>query len=169
MMTSTNIVMLALAPLLAYRVYKRVHRLTVRQPSRLWRHWCSVMLFPLVLVALAAAVIKFPSTLAALAAGTVVGGLLGFVALKRTGFERIGSAYFYTPYAPIGIVVAMLFIARLMYRGYEMATLGVQKMPDLGSNPLTLSIIGVMAGYYLVYGAGLLRWRSAERVLEEKK
>ncbi|WP_426207475.1 hypothetical protein [Massilia sp. TWP1-3-3] len=168
MISNTNIVIMALAPLLMYRVYKRVQRLTVRQQSRTWRHWCAVTLFPLLLVGLAVAVIHIPLALAAIAGGVVVGAILGVVALRRTGFERVGSDYFYTPYAPIGMVVSMLFIARMAYRIFEMVTLGVQQTPNLGSSPLTLSILGIMAGYYLAYGAGLLRWRSAERALEQK-
>jgi hypothetical protein len=167
-MTNTNIVMIALAPLLMYRIYKRVHRLTVRQKSRTWRHWCSVTLFPLVLAVLAATLAIAPLALAGLAGGVAIGAALGFVGLRRTTFERIGSDYFYTPYAPIGMVVAMLFIARVLYRIYEVITLGPQQMPNLGHSPLTLSIFGIMAGYYVVYGSGLLRWRSAERALETK-
>ena len=167
-MTNTNIVMIALAPLLMYRIYKRVHRLTVRQKSRTWRHWCSVTLFPLLLAVLAVTVAIEPIALAGLAGGVAIGALLGVVALRRTGFERIDSDYFYTPYAPIGMVVAMLFIARVLYRIYEVITLGAQHTPNLGHSPLTLSLLGIMAGYYVVYGSGLLRWRSAERALETK-
>ena len=165
-MTNANIVMIALAPLLMYRVYKRVHRLTVRQKSRIWRHWCSVTLFPLVLAVLAVTLAFTPMVLAALAGGAATGALLGFVGLRRTGFERIGSDYFYTPYAPIGIVVAMLFVARMIYRMYQIITMGAQQTPNFGSSPLTMAILGLMAGYYVVYGAGLLRWRSAERLSE---
>ncbi len=156
-MTNTNIVMIALAPLLMYRIYKRVHRLTVRQKSRTWRHWCSVTLFPLLLAVLCAVLAFKPLALAGLAGGVAAGALLGFVGLRRTGFERMGSDYFYTPYAPIGLVVAMLFIVRVLYRIYEVIAFGPQQTPNLGNSPLTMSILGLMAGYYVVYGGGLLR------------
>lgn len=168
MMTNTNIVIMALAPLLMYRIYKRVQRLTVRQQSRTWRHWCSVTLFPLLLVSMTALVINNPLALAAIAGGVLAGAALGIVALRRTSFERVGSDYFYTPYAPIGMLVSMLFIARVVYRIFEMLTMGIQQTPNLGNSPLTLAILGVMAGYYLAYGTGLLRWRGAERALEQK-
>ncbi|MES2015270.1 MAG: hypothetical protein V4484_02145 [Pseudomonadota bacterium] len=154
--------MIALAPLLMYRIYKRVHRLTVRQKSRTWRHWTAVTLLPLLMVALGVSIMAKPIALATLAGGVAVGALLGVVALRRTGFERIGSDYFYTPYAPIGLVVAMLFIARVLYRIYEVISYGPQQTPNLGSSPLTLSILGLMMGYYVVYGGGLLRWRRAQ-------
>jgi Na+/proline symporter len=168
LMTNTNIVLIALAPLLMYRIYKRVHRLTVRQKSRTWRHWCSVTLFPLVAAGIAIAVSTQPVALMALGGGVTAGALLGMLSLRRTGFERTGPDYFYTPYAPIGMVVSVLFIGRVMYRVFEMVTLGVQQTPNLGHSPLTLAIVGVMAGYYFSYGLGLLRWRSAERALENK-
>ena len=167
-MTNANIVMLALAPLLMYRVYKRVHRLTVRQKSRMWRHWCSVTIFPLVLAVLVATMPMQTMVLAVLAGGLAVGAMLGFVGLRRTGFDHVGSDYFYTPYAPIGLVVGMLFIARVLYRIYEVVTLGVEQTPNLGNSPLTMSILGIMAGYYVVFGSGLLRWRKAECAPEAK-
>lgn len=167
-MTNSNMVMLALAPLLMYRVYKRVHRLTMRQKSRVWRHWCSVTLFPLLLAVLAVSVAMKPLVLAAMAGGAAAGALLGILALRRTGFERIGSDYFYTPYAPIGMTIAMLFIARMLYRIYQVVTLGAAQTPNLGSSPLTMGILGIMAGYYVAYGAGLLRWRRADAAPEVK-
>ena len=168
LMTNTNLVIMALAPLLMYRIYNRVKRLTERQQSKTCRHWCAVTLFPLLVAMLGVLVIAKPLALAALGAGLAVGALLGVVALRRTGFERVGSDYFYTPYAPIGMLVAILFIGRVLYRIFEALTMGVQQAPDFGNSPLTLAILGLMAGYYLAYGAGLLRWRSAERKLEEK-
>jgi hypothetical protein len=165
-MTNANIVIIALVPLIMYRIYKRVQRLTVRQKSRMWRHWASVVLFPLLLTILAVMLTMAPLALAALAGGVAGGTALGIVALRRTGFERIGSDYFYTPYAPIGLMVSMLFIARAMYRVYEMTVIGMQQTPNIGHSPLTMGIFGIMAGYYVTYGIGLLRWRSAERALQ---
>ena len=167
-MTQTNIVVLALAPFIMWRVYKRVQRLTVRQKSRPWRHWAAALLFPVMLVTLAALFSAMPQALAAIAGGTAVGGLLALIALRRTGFERIGSDYFYTPYAPIGITIAMLFIGRMLYRGYEFYAFGAQNTPQFGSSPLTMLIVGTLAGYYMAYAIGLLRWRAAERALEVK-
>jgi hypothetical protein len=160
-MTQTNLILLAASPLIMWRVYKRVQRLTVRQTSRLWRHWFGVIFLPLALLAMIAMLIAKPAMLATLIGGAAAGGALGFVALRRMGFERLGSAYFYTPYAPIGMLVAMLFIARVLYRVFEMVTLGPQQAPAFGSSPLTMAIMGFVAGYYLVCAAGLLRWRLA--------
>lgn len=164
-MTQTNMIMLALTPFILWRVYKRVQRLTVRQKSRMWRHWFGVTFLPAALMLMTVLLLARPESLAAMLGGAVGGGVLGFVALRRTGFDKVGGDYFYTPYAPIGMVVAMIFIVRVLYRMFEMVTVGVRQAPDFGSSPLTMLIMGVVGGYYLMYASGLLRWRLAERAL----
>lgn len=161
-MTQTHMILLVASPLIMWRVYKRVQRLTVRQKSRLWRHWFGVLFLPVALLAMVLMLLAKPLVLASLLAGAVAGGALGVAALRRTGFERVGDEFFYTPFAPIGMVVAMVFIARVLYRVFEMVTLGPQQTPSFGSSPLTMGIMGVVAGYYLVGAAGLLRWRRAQ-------
>ena len=161
-MTQSHMIMLAMSPLILWRIYKRVQRLTVRQQSRLWRHWFGVTFLPLALLAMGFVMAAHPPALASLIGGVAAGGALGWHALRRSGFERVGDAYFYTPYAPIGMLVAMIFIVRVLYRIFEMATLGRQQTPSFGSSPLTMGIMGVVAGYYLVYASGLLRWRLAQ-------
>lgn len=160
-MTQSHMIMLAMSPLILWRIYKRVQRLTVRQQSRLWRHWFGVTFLPLALLAMGFFMSAHPAALASLIGGVAAGGTLGWHALRRSGFERVGDDYFYTPYAPIGMLVAMIFIVRVLYRIFEMATLGPQQVPSFGSSPLTMGIMGVVAGYYLVYASGLLRWRLA--------
>jgi hypothetical protein len=160
-MTQTHLILFAAAPLIMWRVYKRVQRLTVRQKSRLWRHWFGVIFLPAALLAMSFMLLPHPGVLADLLGAAVGGGALGLAALRRMGFERVGDDYFYTPYAPIGMLVAMIFIARVLYRVFEMTTLGVQQTPAFGSSPLTMGIMGVVAGYYLVVASGLLRWRLA--------
>jgi len=160
-MTQTNIVMLVLAPLIMWRVYKRVQRLTVRQKSRVWRHWIGAAAFPLILAGFALTLLGNPLALAAIGGGVALGVILGLVALRRTGFESSGGEHFYTPYAPIGLLIAMLFIARLLYRTYEYIAHGPAQMPAFGSSPLTMFIFATVAGYYHIYSTGLLRWRRA--------
>jgi hypothetical protein len=162
-MTQTHLILFVATPLIVWRVYKRVQRLTLRQKSRMWRHWFGVTFLPAALLVMGFFQIAHPAALGALLGGAAAGGALGFAALRRAGFERIGSDYFYTPYAPIGMLVAMLFIGRMLYRLFEMLTIGPQGMPAFGSSPLTMGIMGIVAGYYLVYASRLLRWRLADR------
>jgi hypothetical protein len=160
-MTSTPLVAAVLVPFVMWRVYQRVKRLMVRQRSQAWRHWVSLILFPALLVVLGAIALAHPSALAGMAAGIAAGATLGVLGLRKTQYERIGSEFFYTPNAHIGLLVSMLFVGRLLYRGYEFYVLGTAQPQDFASSPLTLLVFGILAGYYTTYAAGLLRWRAA--------
>lgn len=160
LMSPTPLVAAVLVPFVLWRVYQRVKRLMVRQRSQAWRHWIAAILFPLLMVLLGTAALAHPNALAGMAAGVAAGVALGVVGLRRTVYERVGSDFFYTPNAHIGILVSMLFIGRLLYRGYEFYVLGTAQPQDFASSPLTLVVFGVMAGYYTTYAAGLLRWRQ---------
>lgn len=160
-MTQPQLILFALTPLIAWRVYKRVGRLTTRQKSRMWRHWFGVIFLPAALLAMSVMFGAQPAVLGALLGGAAAGSALGFTALRRMRFEREGGDWFYVPYAPIGMLVAAIFICRILYRFYEMYTLGAGQAPAFGGSPLTMGIMGVVAGYYLVCASGLLRWRLA--------
>lgn len=159
-MTPSPIVAAVLVPFVLWRVYQRVNRLMVHQRSQPWRHWIAVILFPLLMIGLGTAALAHPLALAGMAAGIAAGAALGALALRKTVYESIGGAFFYTPNAHIGILVSMLFIGRLLYRGYEFYVLDVAQPQDFASSPLTLLVFGILAGYYTMYAAGLLRWRQ---------
>ncbi|MDB5907933.1 MAG: hypothetical protein JWP34_2047 [Massilia sp.] len=160
-MTPTPIVAAVLAPFVLWRVYARIRRLMVRQRSQPWRHWAGVILFPFLMAALGIAALAQPMSLAGMAAGVAVGVGLGLLALRKTVYERVGAEFYYTPNAHIGILVSMLFIGRLLYRGYEFYVMKTAQPQDFASSPLTLLVFGVLAGYYASYAAGLLRWRKS--------
>ena len=153
------VVAAVIIPFVLWRVYQRIKRLVVRQRSQAWRHWVGVVLFPLLVLMLAFVALAHPLALAALAGGVAAGVALGLVGLQRTVYERIGADFFYTPSAHIGILVSLLFIGRLLYRGYEFYVAGVARPDDFASSPLTLLVFGILAGYYTSYAAGILRWR----------
>ena len=160
MQMSPSIIVAAVAvPFILWRVYSRIRRLMTRQRSHVWRHRVAVVLFPLIVIGLAVAALDFPIALAALAAGLAAGAGLAVVGLRKTDFERVGEEFYFTPHAGIGIAVSLVFLARLGYRFYEMSVLGPNARPDLGHSPMTLLAFGVLAGYYVMYAAGLLRWR----------
>ncbi|MDB5935966.1 MAG: hypothetical protein JWQ01_3310 [Massilia sp.] len=160
-MTSTPLVAAVLVPLVMWRVYQRVKRLMVRQRSQPWRHWISVVLFPALLVLMLTLSLAHPQALAGMAAGIAAGAALGVLGLRKTRYEHIGSEFFYTPNAHIGVLVSLLFVGRLLYRGYEFYVLGTAQPQDFASSPLTLLVFGVLAGYYTTYAAGILRWRAS--------
>ena len=153
-----------LTPLIAWRVYQRVRRLMVRQQSHAWRHWLSLVIMAALVVGFGVAAHGNPVALAALAGGVAVGAGLAMLALQRTRFERIGADFFFVPHAPIGAVIALLFIARLLYRGYEFYTDANVAAAAAGAHftgsPLTMIVFGIMAGYYANFARGVLRWRA---------
>jgi hypothetical protein len=167
-MTPTPIVAAVLVPFVLWRVYQRVRRLMVRQRSQPWRHWIAVVLFPLLLAALGIAALAHPLALAGMAAGVAAGAALGMAALRTTVYERVGADFYYTPNARIGIVVSLLFVGRLLYRGYEFYVLKAAQPQDFASSPLTLLVFGVLAGYYTAYASGLLRWRKSANAADRR-
>jgi hypothetical protein len=141
-----------------------VKRFVARQRSRLWRHWLAALFFPLAFVLFALVAMHEPIALAALAGGAVLGAALGLWALRLTTYEHTGTEFHYTPNARIGIVVAFVFIARVLYRAVEIfGAGGLPRAPshDFARSPLTLLVFGLLAGYYALYSAGLIRWRLA--------
>lgn len=168
-METTTLALLVLVPLLVWRIYSRLKRLTSRQQSHLWRHWTAVILCPLLLLGLAFSTKFDVLPLSCLAAGALAGGWLGFFGIKLTRFENTGKTLFYTPNRYLGMSVAMLFAARMIYRGMELymnsRALIPQPNEPFGQSPLTLLTLGLVAGYYAIYGWGLVRWRLRQKTL----
>jgi hypothetical protein len=154
-------VALILVPLVLWRVVSRIKRLTTRQRSQVWRHRTTLVFFPLLLAALALVAVRTnPVALAGLAVGLPLGAWLGRTAINKARFEQVGADEFYfTPHAPIGMVVAALFLGRMAWRGYQYFLVpGGQQ--DMASSPLTLLTFGIVAGYYMLFAFGLLAWRK---------
>jgi energy-converting hydrogenase Eha subunit A len=141
----------------------RVRRHIGRQTSRAWRHWAGAIFFPLLLVLLALAALARPLSEAALVAGAVCGAGLGVWGLKLTRYERTEQGFFYTPNAPLGIALSVLLVGRVLYRLAEVYAMqghaAAVQSRDFVRSPLTLAIIGLLAGYYSTFAIGLLRWR----------
>ena len=160
-MLPTPVVAAVLAPFVLWRMVSRIKRLTTRQRSKTWRHRTTLVFFPLLLLALAIVSIRTnPLAIAGLVAGLPVGAVLGRIAIGKTRFEQVDEEFFFTPYAPIGLAVALLFMARMAWRAYEFYALGSFAHHEFVSSPLTLVIFGVLAGYYMSYAVGLLAWRK---------
>jgi len=155
------VVVVALAPFVAWRVYSRVKRLTTRQRSRTWRHRTTLVFFPLLVLILGWFASANPLALLTFLACLVAGSLLGVLALSKTAFEQEGDQFYFTPHARIGMAVACLFLARMGWRAWEFySTGGMANNHDFAKSPLTLAVFGILAGYYMTYALGLLRWRK---------
>ena len=167
-MTTSAMVMIVVVPLIVWRMYSRIRRLIGCQRSRAWRHWAAAIFFPLLIILLGLGALGATLAVGALVAGLAAGIGLAVWGLQLTKFEKTDAGYFYTPNAHIGIALSVVFIARVGFRLMQMMALtGVEAQlatQDFGRSPLTLAIVGTMAGYYAWFAIGLLRWRSAAKV-----
>jgi membrane protein CcdC involved in cytochrome C biogenesis len=156
----------AIVALIVWRMYSRIRRVIGRQKLSVARTWIRIVVFPLVIAMLAFSTVMHPEALGYLACGIAVGVALGILGLRLTKYEVTGQGLFYTPSAHLGIALSTLLIARIAYRfavnGFPGAGAGA---PPPGSTltPLTLLLVGTLAGYYWTYAVGLLRWSARSR------
>lgn len=163
-MEATTIALLVLMPLLVWRIYSRLKSAMGRSRSQLARHWSAAVLFPLAILGLALTAWTDVLAVSCLGAGALAGAWLGLWGIRLTRFEHTDKGWFFTPNLHLALVVTMLFIARLLYRGLELyvnsRALAPAPLQDFSQSPLTLLSFGLLAGYHAAYGAGLVRWRS---------
>ncbi len=154
---------LGIAAFVAWRMVSRVRRMIGRQRLSSVRPWLSAVLFPLLAVLLFFTVVGSPWAMTALLGGCGLGVALGFYGLRLTRFEATADGLFYTPNPYLGVALSLLLIVRLAWRFLQLHAIGTPiGVPplDFGRSPLTLSIFGMLAGYYASYAAGLLRWKA---------
>ena len=162
-LSPSNIALLILVPLIIWRVYSRIRRMVGRQRLSRIRPWITLTVFPMITALLFLAALRHPERLTLLAGGLAVGVILSVYGLRRTKFEVTPEGYFYTPNAHLGIALSLLFLARIAYRFVEIYMLNPdvpRNMQEFGASPLTLGVFGLLAGYYIGYAIGLVRWRS---------
>ncbi|HEY1900486.1 MAG TPA: hypothetical protein VGG49_11895 [Steroidobacteraceae bacterium] len=161
----------AVTAIVAFGVYRRVRRTIGRQVLTAGRQILRMAFFALVCVVVSVISFRYglrPVAVAYLVSGLVVGVAVGWFALRHTAFEATPQGYFYTPHLYIGIAVTALFIGRILYRlvlGFSATSAaGSGTAQNFGNSPLTLGILFLTAGYYIVYCTGLLQWlRRAQR------
>jgi cytochrome b561 len=149
--------------LVAWRLYARIRRMVGRQRLTTVRPWITVVVFPLIAVLLLATRFAHPLIGAALVGGAAAGVGLGLIGTRLTKFEATPAGLFYTPNAHLGIALSLLFILRLAYRFIMPQMTGQPFDPQsmrMGASPLTMGLFGMLAGYYVTYAIGLLRWRA---------
>jgi hypothetical protein len=147
---------------MVWRLYNRFRRMVGRQRLSRVRPWITLIIFPTIVLLLAYAAHWHFERLLWLAGGLAFGSLLGVYGLRRTRFESTSQGLFYTPHAHLGIALSLLLVGRLLYRLielYGLDTAAPRGAPEFAQSPLTLTIFGLLAGYYFVYALGLVRWR----------
>lgn len=155
---------LGVVALVAWRLYARIRRMVGRQTLSRVRPWVTVVVFPVLLAVLLLGSLAHPVNALTLAAGVGAGIVLGVYGLRLTTFDATPQAPFYTPNAHLGIALSLLMLGRVAYRMAQVYGL-VDSAPaaaptEFFRSPLTLVIFGTLAGYYVTYAIGLLRWRA---------
>ena len=158
---ATTIVWLVLVPLLLWRLYSRIRRMVGRQRLSKWRARVTLIVFPLLVLMLSLAALTHPERLAVLALALAAGGALSVDGIRGTRFQAEPGMLYYTPNAHLGIALSLLFVGRIVYRFFEVYQGGAgTDGADFARSPLTLAIFGLLAGYYIGYAIGLLRYRA---------
>ena len=160
---STLVPLLVFIPVIVWRLYSRMRRSIGRQTLSKIRPWITVTVFPVLIALLGWAALTHPERLFWLGGAVCVGAALGVFGLSKTRFESTPQGLFYTPNAHIGIALSVLLAARVVYRMVQVYSMdpGAQvATPDFASSPLTLTVVGLLAGYYVAYAVGLIRWRK---------
>jgi hypothetical protein len=156
--------LLIFIPLIAWRMYSRVRRNIGQQKLGKYRPWITLTIFPVIVILISLSAYTQPLRLLAMGGGLIAGAALGVFGTKHTKFESTPAGMFYTPNAHLGIALSAVFFARVVYRMFQLYSMdpNVQPNPnDFASSPLTLSIFGLLAGYYMTYAVGLIRYRLA--------
>jgi hypothetical protein len=161
------LVSLLIGALVIWRFYSRVRRMVVRQKLSKVRPWITTCALPVVVALFVKGALAQPLSMAALVGGVVVGIGLGLYGLRLTRFENTPDGMYYTPSAHLGIALSVLLIGRVGYRAMQMYSApnvsnAAPPVPFSGT-PITLLIFGALAGYYVAYAIGLIRWRRSVR------
>jgi hypothetical protein len=149
--------------LIGWSIYRRARRSIGRQPVQPARLRVRIGLLAVIGLLVLVTSAGSPSLLGSVAAGLVSGVALAFVGLRHTKFETTAEGRFYTPHTYIGLLISVLFIARIAFR-FMSIYLAPRAMvqPDnpfeqYQRSPLTLAIFGILMGYYVVFNVGILR------------
>ena len=157
-MSSAHFLPIFLAGLFAWSIYRRVRRNIGRQPLRPSRAIRSIVILSLVSVLIAVTSSQNTNLLLGFGGGLLLGALLGFVGLKLTRFETTEEGHFYIPNTHIGVALSVLFVGRIIYNKYVPSghAAAAQNPALTFQSPLTLFILGLNVGYYIVYQIGIL-------------
>lgn len=158
----STLALVALLPLLAWRIYTRFRRMVGRQRLSRARPWITIGVFTAFTILLAVAAHPQIECMWWVAAGFPAGALLAVYGLRLTRFQPTPHGLFYTPNAYLGISLSLVFLGRILYRMFEVFSFQMTASsgpPSFARSPFTLAVFGLLAGYYMTYSLGLVRWR----------
>ena len=159
---------LIMLPLLAWMVWRRVSRQFGRQPIQRKRMIFRIVLFSLLGCMFVLSGFHKIELAEGLLGGVLIGGALGLLGLRLTRFEVDpikGDCYVPNPW--IGALLTVLLLGRLAWRllvllpqmqATQATPAGAPDISPMGyaASPLTMLVIGLLVGYYIVYFSGLL-------------
>ena len=169
-MNVTTLTLLVLTPFLVWRIYSRLRTAMARQRSIVSRHYTGLFVFAAMVLVPASELFSRPAMLGWLALGTAAGIGYGVWGLKQTRHEETEEGYYFTPPARLGILIAMLFTARVLYVGFELyANQGSNvPMPRFTDSMVSMLAVGLTGGYFGTISAGLALWRYRIRKAIDK-
>ncbi len=151
------------AALIAWGIYRRMRRTFGRQKVDANRIRARIAMLAIVGALAAVGTVHDVRTVGSLLAGIACGAALATIGLRHTKFEVTPEDSFYTPHTYIGVAVAALFLARLLYRVLYLpyvahATAATSPNPALTyqQGPLTTGMFGALIGYYVLFYVGVL-------------
>src|ERR1700733_10787901 len=150
-MTSLPVMPLLFGGLIAWSIYRRVRRNIGRQKLRPRRAITSIVILSAISVLIAATGFQNTNLLLGFGGGLLLGALLGLAGLRLTRFETTDEGHFYTPNTHIGVALSVLFVGRIAYKYIVKNQAAAQNPAMPFQSPLTLFILGLTVGYYIVY------------------
>lgn len=167
-MTNAQLIPALVTPLLIWRFYRRFRSNIGRQNYRPTKMIVIIVLMTLIIALLAIPALRLEFGLSGLFGGLAIGVATGFIGIKLTRFEVTPEGKFYTPNPYLGVAVSLLLVGRLIYRFMVLSPFsggGQPFGPGAGQSPLTLLMLGITFGYYIMYSSGVLfNLRSARPV-----
>jgi hypothetical protein len=156
-MSSAHLFPILLAGLFAWGIYRRVRRNIGRQPLHPRRAIKNIVILLLISTVIFYESLQNADLLLGFGGGILLGALPGFAGLRLTRFETTDEGHFYTPNTHIGVALSILFVGRIAYKFIASGNAAAaQNLPPPFQSPLTLFILGLTVGYYLVYQTGIL-------------
>lgn len=152
---------LVMLAIVAWVAWRRVSRQFGRQRIQRKRMIFRVAMFAVIGGLLALSGFHKIELAEGLLGGALVGGAIGLLGLRLTrfGVDPVkGDCYVPNPW--LGAVLSVLLLGRLGWRLMVVwpQLQGASAMPPAGHefSPLTMLVIGLLVGYYVVYFSGLL-------------
>lgn len=157
--TPVHLIPILLPIVVALLLYRRIRRNVGQQVFKLRRVIGSLVFLSVLTLLIAALSRNHPSLLVGLGVGILVGVPLGLAGRHLTHFETTDEGLCFKPNTYIGVGISLLLAGRVAYRltlfHATSPNMG-HRVPGLLKSPLTLFILGILAGYYLVYHSSLL-------------